>query len=219
MLIGLLPFAKTVAQRVKRKHQRWWLGGVVVLGTAGGLGWGANYLVREQLAPLIAQKLTRTLNRPVRLGQLERFGWTGVRFGASEIPATPTDPNYLRLQAIDVRFQPWQWVQRRRLDIQVHLRQPEVVLHQSADRRWLRLSVNVATQPQAADVQITQVSWEGGRVTLVPWASRRAQTYEQFQARIRSDANQWAFQGQAITPGAGQVRFAGHWQTHNQTLT
>lgn len=222
MVLGFTQLAKTMARFEEMGHPRrgWWLAGAVVLGTGAGLWVGGSFFVREKLAPLISQELSRTLNRPVSLGDVERFGWTGVRFGASTIPATATDPDYLQLQAIEVQFQPWQLFQERRLDVQVGLIQPEAVLHQSSDQRWLRVTpaIGEQTSPPPIAVQVTQVRLAGGRVTLVPWATRRAQTYEQIQAQVRPGTEQIIFQTQAQAPGGGSVQLTGMWEVGANAL-
>ncbi len=204
----------------------WGMAGAILLGTGTGLWVGGSFFVREKLAPLISQELSRTLNRPVTVGKVERFGWTGVRFAASTMPATATDPDYLQVQGIEVQFQPWQLFQARRLDIQVNLIQPSAVLHQSSDRRWLRITpaIGAETSPPPIQVQVTQVRLSGGRVTLVPWATRRAQTYEQIQAKVRPGTEQITFHTQAQAPAGGSLDLAGTWdlgtgslQAHLQT--
>ncbi|WP_339396943.1 translocation/assembly module TamB domain-containing protein [Synechococcus sp. C9] len=206
-------------EEVGYPRRGWWVAGAILLGTGTGLWVGGSFFVREKLAPLISQELSRTLNRPVTLGKVERFGWTGVRFGASTIPATATDPDYLQVQGIEVQFQPWQLFQARRLDIQVNLIQPQAVLHQSSDRRWLRITpaIGAETSPPPIQVQVTQVRLRGGQVTLVPWATRRAQTYAQIQAQVRPGREQITFQTQAQAPAGGSLDLAGIWdlQTHS----
>ena len=142
MVLGFTQLAKAMSRldRIRLPQRGWWWTGAVILGTGAGAWVGGSFWVREQLAPLISQELSRTLNRPVKLGAVEWVGWTGVRFGPSTIPATATDPDYVRLRGIEVRFQPWQLLRERRLDIKVRLWQPEAVFHQSSDRRWLRLT-------------------------------------------------------------------------------
>jgi hypothetical protein len=214
MGFGLIRLAKTMTrfEEVGYPRRGWWVAGAILLGTGTGLWVGGSFFVREKLAPLISQELSRTLNRPVTLGKVERFGWTGVRFGASTIPATATDPDYLQVQGIEVQFQPWQLFQARRLDIQVNLIQPQAVLHQSSDRRWLRITpaIGAETSPPPIQVQVTQVRLRGGQVTLVPWATRRAQTYAQIQAQVRPGTEQITFQTQAQAPAGGSLRLGGH---------
>jgi hypothetical protein len=222
MVLGFTQLAKAMSRldRIRLPQRGWWWTGAVILGTGAGAWVGGSFLVREQLAPLISQELSRTLNRPVKLGAVEWVGWTGVRFGPSTIPATATDPDYVRLRGIEVRFQPWQLLRERRLDIKVRLWQPEAVFHQSSDRRWLRLTPVWAdpSRPLPLAVQVTQVSVRDGQVTLVPWATRRAQTYRQIQAQVQPGTRQITFATMAQTPGGGAVRLAGTWDGTTQVL-
>ncbi|MEN9279329.1 MAG: translocation/assembly module TamB domain-containing protein [Gloeomargarita sp. DG_1_4_bins_134] len=220
--MALTRLAKTMArwEGIGRPRWGWGLAGATVLGVGVGLWAGGSFFVREKLAPIISQELSRTLDRPVVLGKVERFSWTGIRFGASSMPATATDPDYLKLRAVEVQFQPWQLLQERRLELQVSLLQPEAIFHQSPDQRWFRISPRMAagagSEPLA--VQVTQVRLEGGQVTLVPWATRRAQTYAQIQAQVRPGAETIAFTTQAQAPGGGTVRLEGTWHLETQSL-
>jgi translocation and assembly module TamB len=67
-------------------------------------------------------------------------------------------------------------------------------------------------------VQVTQVSVRDGQVTLVPWATRRAQTYRQIQAQVQPGTRQITFATMAKTPGGGAVRLAGTWDGTTQVL-
>jgi hypothetical protein len=67
-------------------------------------------------------------------------------------------------------------------------------------------------------VQVTQVSVRDGQVTLVPWATRRAQTYRQIQAQVQPGTRQITFATMAQTPGGGAVRLAGTWDGTTQVL-
>ncbi len=218
---GFTQLAKAMSrlERLRLAPSGWWAA-TVVLGAGVGVWVGGCWWVREHLAPVISQELSRVLNRPVTLGTVERLGWTGVRFGASTIPATATDPDYVQVQGIEVQFHPWQLLWKRQLDLQVRLWQPQAVFHQSPDRRWLRMRLLGADPAPGSPikVQVTQVALQGGRVTLVPWGSRRAQTYDQMQAQVRPGTAQIEFTAQAQTPGGGAVRLAGTWDGETQVL-
>jgi translocation and assembly module TamB len=77
----------------------------LLAGFAGG-AWWLRIFVYQQLAPLVEENLTQTLNRPVLLGTVERFSLTALTFGASSMPATKTDPDTVSVDAVDVAFDP-----------------------------------------------------------------------------------------------------------------
>src|SRR3569833_3345474 len=78
-------------------------GGLLLLGLIGG-AWRLRVFVQQELAPLAEQNLTTSLNRPVQLGKVKGFSLTGVSFGPSAIPATPTDPDRVAIGGVDVGF-------------------------------------------------------------------------------------------------------------------
>src|SRR5579883_1654714 len=79
------------------------LGVLLLVGLAGG-AWRLWAFVNKDLAPLAAKSLTATLNRPVQVGAVKGFSLTGVKFGASSVPATPTDPEKASVDEVDANF-------------------------------------------------------------------------------------------------------------------
>jgi translocation and assembly module TamB len=162
----------------------------VLAGVLGVAAWRAYSYVQTELAPEIERSLTRSLNRPVRLGKLQSSGLTSLRFGPSQIPAvTPSEvretappgtrpapnqpnqtaaPDSLQVQGIDVAFDPWQLVWQRKLELQVTLQEPQLNLVQTADGKWLR--TEFVPQPQTGWLQteLTAVKFENAMVQALP---------------------------------------------------
>ena len=101
------------------------LGIPLLLVLAGG-AWWLRMFVYEQLAPLVEKNLTQTFNRPVRVGQVERFSLTGLRLGASSVPATATDPDRASVEAVEVSFDLLPVLFTRTLNLDVTLVNPEL---------------------------------------------------------------------------------------------
>ncbi|GAB4375654.1 MAG: translocation/assembly module TamB domain-containing protein [Elainellaceae cyanobacterium] len=110
--------------------------GVVIVGIAAG-GWWAWRFIHEQLAPLIADALSNTLNRPVNVGPVEGFSLSHIRFGESTIPSTETDPGEARVEAIEVSFNILEVLLTRKIRAGVTLERPEVYLAQDVDGNWI----------------------------------------------------------------------------------
>ncbi|NJM85863.1 MAG: hypothetical protein HC847_00245 [Hydrococcus sp. RU_2_2] len=106
-----------------------WGGSLVLVSLGGGLiyGW---FFVQNQLTPLIETELIDLLNRPVKMGALQRFSLTGVRFGETKILATPTDPAKVSVAAVEVGFNPFVWLTSGELQLDVTAIQPDVYLEQ-----------------------------------------------------------------------------------------
>src|SRR4028119_960994 len=94
--------ASTIGLR-RRRRQRLWLffSVVLLLGVGGGVTW-TWFFIQYQLSPMVEQTVTKLLNRPVKLGKVESFSLNGLRFGSSQLPATPTDSDRASVQAVDV---------------------------------------------------------------------------------------------------------------------
>lgn len=144
--------------------------GIVVLaGVAGGVWWGWRF-VNEQLAPLVERNLSQTLARPVKLGRVERFTLTGLRFGPSEVPATPTDADQVSLQAIEVSFNPLQVLLTRTLKLGITLDHANLYLQQTKDGTWISTQIKQSEEEGPIKTEIDEVRFRDAVGVLVPWA-------------------------------------------------
>lgn len=156
------------------------LGGSTVL---GGWLWSRNHLI-----PWVSEQLSETLNRPVELGPLEHIGLSGVRVGPSAIPATPTDPDSLSLEAVELRFSLLDlW--RRKLPLSLTLDQGELYLEQNAEGEWLDLDIDLPEQDPDRepfiDVSLATVNVSDGQLTMVPYVEGDADPEQVAIADIR----------------------------------
>ena len=88
------------------KVNRWrkfliWIGVTLLIGvgSSAAIAW---YFIQRQLAPLVEKNLTNALDRPLNLGKVEGFGLNSIYFGNTELPATSTDTDWLKLDKIQV---------------------------------------------------------------------------------------------------------------------
>ena len=131
-------------------------GGVVVVG-AGLAVLGARYFVYERLAPIVEEALTTALDRPVELGEVQRFTPVGITFDGAEIPTTDTQTDYAKAAQVQVGFNPVELVvdllRDREIPITLKLIDSELFLVE--EDGWLQTEI----QPSEDD--------EGGPVTVV----------------------------------------------------
>jgi translocation and assembly module TamB len=145
------------------------LGVVLLVGTVGGVTafW---IFIHRQLAPLVQRELTKTLNRPVEVGELEGFSVNGkLRFGSSQIPATATDSDRVSVKAVDVTFNPFQLLWNRTLELDVTLIEPDIYIEQDPDKRWV--ATKIQRQPKGTgwiktDLEVIRATQ--GNLVLVP---------------------------------------------------
>ncbi len=139
---------------------------VLLTGIGGGVTW-AWIFIQRQLAPLVEDNVTKLLNRPVNLGKLESFSLNSLRFGATKLPATPTDTDRVDIEAVDVTFNPVQVLLNRTLPLEVTLVKPDVYIEQDKDRVWV--ATKIQPQPKGAiDVKLQALRLRDADVVLVP---------------------------------------------------
>jgi translocation and assembly module TamB len=126
--------------------------------------WAEQY-VQQQLAPLIADELEQSLNRPVILGAIEQISPVGLRLGASHLPATESDRDQVTMQAIDISFSLVDLLQGK-LGLTVTLIKPHLFIDQDANGEWL--NTNLVLQDEDV-VEVRRIIVRDAMVTVAPF--------------------------------------------------
>jgi len=142
--------------------------GVGLLAVGAGAGWYGWIFVHEQLAPLVATSLSKTLKRPVHLGKVERFSLSGIRLGPSSLPATATDPSHLSLQSIEVSFNLWQTIMTRKLALDVTANKPEVYLEQDKNGDWVKTEIQEKKEEGPITTELKTIQFKDAVAVLSP---------------------------------------------------
>jgi translocation and assembly module TamB len=143
------------------------LGVVLLGGIAVGAWWARSYIYKD-LAPLVQQNLEQLLGRPVKVGKVERFSLSSLRFSSLSIPAIPTDPDQVVAKALDVEFSPLQLLLTRKLALNVTLVQPNVYIQQDQDGRWVTAQVKAGEGKGAIQTELETLQIQDGNVELSP---------------------------------------------------
>ncbi|MCL6751266.1 translocation/assembly module TamB domain-containing protein [Nostoc sp. CCCryo 231-06] len=143
------------------------LGVVLLGGIAVGAWWARSYIYKD-LAPLVQQNLEQLLERPVKVGKVERFSLSSLRFSSLSIPATPTDLDQVVAKALDVEFSPLQLLLTRKLALNVTLVQPNVYIQQDQDGRWVTAQVKAGEGKGAIQTELETLQIQDGNVELSP---------------------------------------------------
>ncbi|MEH2364186.1 translocation/assembly module TamB domain-containing protein [Nostoc sp.] len=146
------------------------LGGVLLVGIAVGAWWARSYVYKD-LAPLVQQNLQQLLGRPVKVGKVERFSLTSLRFSSLSIPATPTDQDQVVAKALEVQFSPLQVLFTRKLVLNVTLVQPNVYIQEDKDGRWVTAQVKAAEGQGFIQTELETLQIQDGDVELMPFAA------------------------------------------------
>ncbi|HEY9835123.1 MAG TPA: translocation/assembly module TamB domain-containing protein [Stenomitos sp.] len=139
---------------------------LLLSGIGGGLTW-VWFFVYRQLAPQVETTVTKLLNRPVKLGRVEGFSPTGLRFGASSLPATATDSDRASAEAVEVSFNLLPLLTDRTLPLDVTLVKPKAYLEQAQDGRWFDLNIQKLPKGQI-DIKLNVLRVRDADVVLVP---------------------------------------------------
>ncbi|NMF66165.1 translocation/assembly module TamB domain-containing protein [Brasilonema octagenarum] len=159
------------------KNRRLWLlllgrtsivfGVILLAGIAGGVLWARNYVYKD-LAPLVEKNLQQLVGRPVKIGSVERFSLSSLRFGSLSIPATPTDPDTVAAKAVEVEFSPLEVIFKRTLGLNVTLVQPNVYLEQDKQGRWVTTQIKTGEGKSVIQTELQTLKIQNGDVVLVP---------------------------------------------------
>ncbi|MDY6896716.1 MAG: DUF748 domain-containing protein, partial [Cyanobacteriota bacterium] len=148
------------------------VGGLLILGIPIGI-WRLQSFIQQDLAPLVEKNLTNIIDRPLELGEVKGFSLSGVKFGASAIPATAADPDKVKADAIEVGFDPLQLLFNRRLKLNVTLVNPIGYVEQDNQGRWITTKVVLPDEPGPIDIEVDKVSLRNGNVALKPFVDNK----------------------------------------------
>ncbi|MEO1765310.1 MAG: hypothetical protein AAFR83_26090, partial [Cyanobacteria bacterium J06629_18] len=112
------------------------VGGLLIVGIPICI-WRLQSFIQQDLAPLVEKNLTNIIDRPLELGEVKGFSLSGVKFGASAIPATAADPDKVKADAIEVGFDPLKLLFNKRLKLDVTLVNPVGYVEQDNQGRWI----------------------------------------------------------------------------------
>ncbi|MBW4612168.1 MAG: translocation/assembly module TamB domain-containing protein [Desmonostoc vinosum HA7617-LM4] len=158
------------------------LGGFLLVGIVTG-AWRLWTFVQKDLTPLAQKSLTTTLNRPVQLGKVTGFSLTGVRFGASAIPATATDPDQAVVESVEVGFDPLLLIFDRQLKLDVTLVNPNVYIEQDTQGRWITTKIAPQGKGGVIKTNLDNLRFRNGKLVLMP----QKRTKEDAGTRGRGD--------------------------------
>ena len=143
------------------------LGGLLTIGVVGGT-WSLWTFIHKDLVPLAETSLSTSLNRPVKLGKVKGFSLSGVQFGASSIPATPTDPEKATVDAVDVTFDPLQLLFNRTLKLDVTLVNPDIYAEQNQQGRWITTTLATPGKQGPIQTQLDKIHFRNAKLVIVP---------------------------------------------------
>ncbi len=114
----------------------WIWGGVgTTLAIAGFLA--VQQFTYQRLPRLLEAELSRLLQRPVKLGEIESLTFNQLRLGASSVPPTATDPSNLSIPSTTITFNPLGYFVGKPLLFDANLVNPTLYIQQDKNGKWL----------------------------------------------------------------------------------
>lgn len=191
-------------------------GGTIGLGLCllGIIGVGvARWWAQDNLAPIVAKELTKTLKRPVNLGEIENIWFDQVHLTNASIPAHGKDLNRLAVRDIIVNFDPVKLAFDRTLKLDIRLVAPNIYLAQNIKGNWIDIPAQKKTPPSPIKVEVGTVNIENGQVVVVPF-SKQPQPVTiskiNFQAEVDESQQRAIFNSGAQFEQHGQVQIQGN---------
>ncbi|PHM11713.1 hypothetical protein CK516_01085, partial [Nostoc sp. 'Peltigera malacea cyanobiont' DB3992] len=185
------------------------LSGLLLLGVIVGI-WRLWTFVQTELTPLAQQSLTTTLNRPVKLGRVTQFSLTGVQFGASTIPPTPTDADRATVESVEVGFDLLQLIFNRHLKLDVTLVNPDIYIDQDDQGRWVSTTIASSSGSGAIKTDLDYLRFRNAKLALMP--QERVEGDEGVEGQGSRGA------GEQGSRGAEGQRGKGEYPTSNSAL-
>lgn len=185
--------------------------GLFLLGIIGiGVG---RWWAKNNLAPIVAQELTKTLKRPISLGEIQNIWFDEVHLTNASIPANGQDLNRLSIRDIIVRFDPIKLAFNRTLKLDIRLVTPSIYLAQNIKGNWVDIPAQEKTLPSPIKVEVGTVNIENAQVVVVPF-SKNPQPVTiskiNLQAEVDESQQRATFNSGAQFEQQGQVQIYGN---------
>jgi translocation and assembly module TamB len=140
-------------------------GGVLLAGAIAATLYIQNFIYQE-LVPSVAESLTETFSRPVKLGGVERVSLTSLRIGASSLPPTATDADQVKTEAIEVNFNLLELLWSRTLHLDVTLIRPDIFVDQDVEGQWIETQVKDEESDSFIKTELDEIRIQNGRLVL-----------------------------------------------------
>lgn len=200
--------------------------GLLLFVAIAGVSWRLLRYIEQELAPQVAKELSKTLNRPVQIGEVQAYSLTHIQFGASSIPAcTPAqsgcanaDSDSATIKAVQIHFNLWSILWSRTLNLDVTLDQPQITLDQTQNGQWLATRLRSEPSDSWIKVKLHKLRWQQGVAQLDPWGSPSRRLTRLKGTLTLAHPQILDFNSEAQVDSGGQIAAQGQWQASQRTL-
>lgn len=198
--------------------------GLLLAAIAGVSGWVLRF-IDEDLTPLVAEELSKTLNRPVKIGDVQNYSLTHIRFGPSEIPACSPqqgcgkeDADSAKMEAVDIRFNLLPVLWSRQLPLEATLIKPQLYLDQAEDGEWIATRLRSGPSKAWIKVKLNQLRVQQGTAQIDTVKTETRQLSQLNGTLNFSNPETLYFNTQSQVDSGGKLSVKGAWQSKQQKL-
>lgn len=173
----------------------------------------AHGWAKHNLAPIIAKELSKSLKRPVNLGEISDLSINGLRFIDADIPATANDRDRVEVKEIVVNFDPIKLALSRTLKLNIKLIEPNLYIDRDTKGNWVNIPPQEPTPPGAIKTEIGTIEIAKARATLVPDSQNPQATIVRdinAIAEVDDPQQQVSFDGMAQVGEGGRLQIKGN---------
>ncbi|MGD1809730.1 translocation/assembly module TamB domain-containing protein [Dapis sp. BLCC M126] len=134
---------------------------VLVPGAIAGI-----WFVQNQLAPMVSESLTKLMQRPVKVGELRKFGLGYIEFGPSSLPPTSTDSISASTEVVKVTF-PLGPILFKTVKLDITFGESQAIVQQEANGSFA-IPQLAELPPPPLDIDIEKLSFPKLNVTIEP---------------------------------------------------
>ena len=185
--------------------------GLFLLGIVG-IGFARSW-AKDHLAPIVAKELSKTLKRPVNLGEIEDIWFDRIQINNAFIPTHSDDFNQLKVREVIITFSPLDLLLKQSVKLDIEIAAPDIYLAQNVRGNWLNISPQPKSSPSPIKVELGTINIENARIVVLPY-SKNPQPVTinkiNLQADIDDNQQQVKFNGGGQFGDSGQVRIQGN---------
>ncbi|MGB3299433.1 MAG: translocation/assembly module TamB domain-containing protein [Phormidesmis sp.] len=177
----------------QRAFPWFWLGTFVgtVFSAAGWglLAWGWIF-IQEDLSPLLSKTLTKSLERPVELGDVESVTPTSLSVGPSKLGASAEDSTTVSADRVTVKFDLIETLFTAKLGLDLIVEGADGYLEQDPEKGWLNVEVpEQKEQDRRFEVRLDDVRVRDSQLTLVPLPAKAGKPNPIFIDEVSAEVN------------------------------
>ena len=100
---------------------------------------GANYFVYHKLSFILSSRLSKILERDVKVGLIENLSINSIRIGNLSISATKNSGDYIDIQNATITVDFFTFLIKQTLDVNIFVNNPNFYVSQDKKEKWIAL--------------------------------------------------------------------------------